>query len=275
MKRFIVLLVLLPVLLAGQYAREYAISKDAGRFVLAWAPITEEPVEYRVSMWSYAWAATAPWSTFGVSEPSKEFQISVTGDSCLFFIQAIDMAGNIGEPSDTVKAAFRSAAPEPEDPPVTGPFDAPLAQDFRESTAGWSIRGPGGIYNRAYDYGLGLYFFENLGPYPQYDCYITRTLRLQAGRYTVTLWAGSTKDCSLVTTLGTSTSVATIQAKKNYADTLGNEIEMNFQVTQTGNHVLKFDPLSDACFKRWQIVLAGGEADVTPPPRIRLLRVEE
>lgn len=275
MKKSIVLLVLLPVLLAGQYAREYPISKESGRFRLEWSPITEELVEYRISMWSYAWATTAQWSTFGVTEPSKDFQISTTGDSCLFFVQAIDAAGNVGDPSDTVKVAFRSTAPEPEEPPATGPFDVPLAQDFRTSTEGWSIHGPGGIYNRGYDYGLGLYFFEKLGPYPQYDCYISRTLRLEAGRYTVTLWAGSTKDCSLVTTLGISTSVTTIQAKKNYADTLGNQIEMNFQVTQTGNHVLRFDPLADACFKRWQIVASGEPADVTPPPRVQMLRAKE
>lgn len=275
-KGLILAICLLPALLAGgtyRFAREYAFSDSAKSCRVEWRAAEEPDVEAWVYMHSYSFSPDLSWSSFSTMDTSMVFQRTVTGDSALFYVVPVDTNGNRGEPSDTVKVAYRRGAPAPEPPPDTTKSDAPLAQDFRTSTSGWKISGPVGVYSRSYDYGTGLYFFERLGPYPQYDCSISRTLRLRAGRYTVTLVAGTGgQDCPLVTTLGTETSATTIQKKKNYADTLGNQIEMNFQIQQAGTFVLKFDPQLDACFKRWQIVPAGGAIDVTPPAKFKGLK---
>jgi len=276
-----------------RFKRVYVFPKATASVKIVWeqppANRNEKGLHYGIYIYNYT-NPSIGWSSLGSEDTTFNAQ-GLLKDSALVYITAIDSVGNESLPSDTVKATYRLAVvvPPPVTPPV-GTSDIPLVEVFNKSLSGgkWKVNGPVGVYSRAYDLGTGLYFFEGLGPVPQFDCWASRPVNFtQKGTYELTVWAGTGDTLNTIAISMASQSFVLPIAKKrmirdaqgnkkiDYSDTLGHPIVAHFIIPAAGVETLKVNPLKSACIQRYQLIGMGAVVDTTPPGRVPMVRVVE
>jgi hypothetical protein len=255
------------------FKRTYAFPKDAAQVSLIWQRIKEAKIEYVIYKYSYVNPGLG-WVTLSTSDTTYLLTHASLSDSSLLCVSAKDSVGNEGLRSDTVKVTFRSTAvtPPPVQPP-SGTPDAPLADKTFKSPP-WTIHGAEGIYNRGYDFGVGFYAFESIGPFPQYDCWLSRILNMPSGSWNIIVMAATrgTKD-SLAISFGSMKATYKVQTKASYYDTLGYPITAQLMLTEAGPYLFKLDQKGDICIKSLRIERPGIPVDTTPPGKVYIINM--
>lgn len=258
---------------AGQtnIKRVYPFPKDQARVKVIWrTPAenrTEPGIQYQIFVRNYS--NSLGWVAFGAGEDTSYIFDRQLADSSALYVTASDSIGNEGATSDTVKVAYRTSA-GPQDPPQNpDPSDLPFSDTALTGTYSggvWKYHGAMGWYARSYDFGTALYMWDQLQPGADYDCYMSRDLRLPAGPVMVTAYcAGYTDADSVDISIGS--------AKKRVKIVKGTETRPDFfpssatiTVPSTGSYTVKIDPRNPAAIVRVTAVYAAG--DTTPPGRV-------
>ncbi len=273
MKRQLVIAVLFTwCAAAGQtnIKRTYPFPKDQARVRVTWQKPIEnrhEPrLEYIIHVWNFA--NPGRWSTFGVIEDTSMVFDRQLADSSALFIVCRDSCANAGFPSDTIKVAYRSTAPV-QPPAVPDSSNLPFSDAELRSTWGggpWKYHGAMGWYTRSYDFGTALYFFEQLSPGTDYDCWLSRTLLFPAGKIEVTVFAAGYTDADSV-----DISIGSLSQRVKVRK--GTETRAEFfpstaviTVPSAGFYSLKIDPRKQIAIASVRAALQG--TDVMPPGRV-------
>jgi hypothetical protein len=242
------------------FKRVFPFSKDAARVQLIWNRIPEAKIEY----WIYKWLYSNPslgWVTLSTSDTTYDMLHASLGDSALICVAAKDSVGNLGQKSDTVKVAFRAAAPPPIVPPAA--TDLPFVDvAFLLKPAGpWTAVGQANYTTRTFDFGTGMYFWGGK---------IKRYIRLNPGRLEIAVDAcGYRENDSLTVSINTQVRrMKLIKGTKNSSIVYRHVVGFNMAVGGT------FE-LSIGATNMMARSISGDVygADNTPPGRINLINI--